>query len=94
MEFEIKNEGSNSLNEEESSKLDDEAEPETPALRRYDRVRRSIERYGPPNFHFVFVISIINDGHRYVKEAINFEEGKLWKKAMVDEMEALDKNEA
>ena len=31
---------------------------------------------------------------RSVKEVVSTEEGKLWKKAMVEEMEALDKNEA
>jgi hypothetical protein len=31
---------------------------------------------------------------RTVREAVNSEDSKLWKKAMVEEMDALDKNEA
>ena len=93
MEFELKNEGSNSF-EEESFESDDEVEPQTTSLRRSDHLRRPVERYSPPNFCYDFVLSSINDESRYVKEAINFEEAKLWKKAMVEEMEFLDKNEA
>ena len=69
-------------------------EPQTPSLRRSSHVRRAIERYSSPNFHYVFVIFVINDEPRFVKEVVNFEESKLWKKAMIKEMEALDKNEA
>jgi hypothetical protein len=36
----------------------------------------------------------INDEPRSVTEVVNSEERKLWKKAMVEEMEALEKNEA
>lgn len=42
-------------------------------------------------FLFLFVIV---DEPRSVKEAVNFEERKLWKKARVEEMEALEKNQA
>ena len=91
MEFELKNERSHSFEEEDSSESDDEVEPQTPTLRRYDRVRRLAERYSPSNFHYAFVLSAINDEPRSVKETVNFEEGKLWKKAMIEEMEALDK---
>ena len=93
MEFELKNEGSNSF-EEESSELDDEVEPQTPTLRRDDHVRRPVERYSPPDFRSTFVLSSINDEPISVKEAVNSEEGKLWKKAIIEEIEALDKNEA
>ena len=92
MEFELKNEGSYSF-EEESSELDDEVELQTPALRRYDGVRRPVERYSPPDFHYAFVLSVVNDEPRSVKEAVSSEECKLWKNAMVEEMEALEKNE-
>ena len=93
MEFEIKNEGFDSF-EEESSKLDDEVELKTPSLKRSDPVRRLVERYSPPNFHSASVLSTINDEPRSIKEANSSEECKLWKKAMVEEMEALYKNEA
>ena len=69
-------------------------ELQTPTLRRFDRVRRLVKRYSPLDFHSAFVLSIINDEPRSVKEANSYEECKLWKKAMVEEMEALDKNEA
>ena len=49
MEFELKNEGSNSF-EEEPYELDDEVEQQTLALRSFDHVRRTVERYSPPNF--------------------------------------------
>ena len=41
-----------------------------------------------------FVLYAINGEPRFVKEAVNSKEGKLYKKAMVEEMEALDKNES
>ena len=82
MEFELKNEIYDSF-EEESFELDDEVELQTPALRRSNHVRRPVERYIPPNFHSDFVLSI-NDEPRYVKEAVNSKECKLWKKSMVE----------
>ena len=63
-------------------------------MRRYDYARRLVERYSPPDFYSTFVLSIINDEPRSIKEAVSYEECKLWKNAMVEEMEALDKNEA
>ena len=42
-------------------------------------------------FVHAFVLSIINDEPRFVKEAVSFEECKLWKNAMVEDMEALEK---
>ena len=93
MEFEIVNEGSNSF-EEELSQSYEEMELQTPSLRRYDHVRRPVERYSPPDFFSSFILSTINDEPRSVKEVVSSEECKLWKKAMVEEMEALDKNEA
>ena len=92
MDFELKNEGSNSF-EEESSQLDDEVEPWTPDLRRFYHVRRRVERYSPPDFQFSFFFAI-NDEPRSVKDAISYKDGKVWKKDMVEEMEDLDKNEA
>ena len=54
----------------------------------------SVERYSPPDFCSAFVLSVVNDEPIPVKEAVSSEECKLWKNAMVEEMEALDKNEA
>ena len=53
MEFEIMNERYDSF-EERSSELDDEVELQTPTLRRFDLVRRPVERYSPPDFLFTF----------------------------------------
>ena len=69
-------------------------ELQTLDLRRSDHVRRPVERYSPPVFRSSFVLYVVNDEPRSVKEVVSFEECKLWKNAMVEEMEALDKNEA
>jgi hypothetical protein len=58
------------------------------------RGKRIPERYTPPNFHSNFALSITDDVPRTVREAVDSEDGKLWKKTMVEEMETLDKNEA
>ena len=55
MEFEIMNEGSNSF-EEESSKLDEEVELQTPALRRSNRVRRPLKGI----VHLIFVLLLFH----------------------------------
>jgi hypothetical protein len=39
-------------------------------------------------------LSITDDDPRTVREAVDSEDRKLWKKTMVEEMTALDKNEA
>jgi hypothetical protein len=58
------------------------------------RDKRKPERYSPPDFRSNFALSITDDDPRTVREAVNSEDSKLWKKAMVEEMDALDKNEA
>ena len=62
-------------------------------MRRFDRVRRPVERYSPPDFHSSFILSTINDEPRSVKKVVSSKECKLRKNAMVEEMEAFDKNE-
>ena len=79
MEIELKNEGSDSFQEKNPSKSDDEVEPQTLTLSMFDRVRRSVERYSPSNFCSSFTLSTINDDSRFVKEEVNFEQGKPWK---------------
>jgi hypothetical protein len=61
----------------------EEQEPHTPILKRLMRERRQIERYIPPDFYSNFALSIIDDDPRIVREAVNSEDSKLWKKAMV-----------
>ena len=43
---------------------------------------------------FKFSLFITNYDPRTVREAVDSEDGKLWEKAMDEEMAALDKNEA
>jgi hypothetical protein len=63
-------------------------------LRRSVWERREPKKYTPPDFYSNFNFFITNDDPRTVREASDSEDGKLWKKAMVEEMETLDKNEA
>eukprot|EP00253_Pinus_taeda_P034076 PITA_34076 len=90
IEFELKDEDSDSVAEEES----EDEEPQTPAVRRSARERRQPERYSPSSFCSNFALSVTDDDPRTVKEAVDSEDGKLWKEAMVDEMASLHKNEA
>eukprot|EP00253_Pinus_taeda_P010978 PITA_10978 len=90
IEFEPKEEESDSVAEEES----EDEEPQTPAVRRSVRERRKLERYSPSALCSNFALSVTDDDPRTVKEAVDSEDGKLSKEAMVDEMESLHKNEA
>ena len=90
IEFDLKDDESDSTEEQES----EEEDPHTPVLRRSVRERIKMERYTPPDFRSNFALSITIDDPRIVREAIDSKDGKLWKKAMVEEMAALDKNEA
>ena len=55
---------------------------------------RQLERYSPPDFCSNFALSITNDDPKTIRKAVNSEDSKLWNKSMVEEMDALDKNEA
>jgi len=90
IEFELKEEESDSVVEEES----EDEEPQTPAVRRSVRERRQPERYSPSAFYSNFSLSVIDDDPRTVKEVVDSEDGKVWKEAMVDDMASLQKNEA
>jgi hypothetical protein len=78
----------------EEDEAEEEEEPHTPVLRRSTRERRKTERYSPPDFCSNFALSITDDDPKTVREAVNSKDSKLWKKAMVEEIDALDKNEA
>jgi hypothetical protein len=82
------------LDDEKYESSEEEEEPHTPLLRRLVRDKMKIERHSPPDFHSNFGLSITDDDPKTVKEAVNSEDSKLWKEAMVEEMDALDKNEA
>eukprot|EP00253_Pinus_taeda_P034287 PITA_34287 len=90
IEFELKEEESNSTVEEES----EDEEPQNLGVRRSARERRQPGRYSPSTFFSNFSLSITDYDPRTVKEAVESEDGKLWKEAMVDEMASLHKNEA
>jgi hypothetical protein len=90
IEFELKDNELDSTEEKESK----EEYPHTLVLRRLVWERRKLERYTPPYFCSNFSLFIIEDDPRIVREAVDSEDGKLWKNAMVEEMEALEKNEA
>ena len=89
-EFEIMDEGADVV-EEELLESEEEVDLQTPAVRRSDHERRLVDRYSPPDFRSAFVLSVVNDEPISVKEAVSSKECKLWKNAMVEEMEALDK---
>ena len=61
-------------------------------MRRSVRERRQPERYSPSTFCSNFALTITDDDPITVREAVDSEDGKLWKKAMVDEMASLHKN--
>ena len=90
IEFELKEDESNSTTEEDL----EEEEPETPVVRRLARERRQPERYSPFALCSNFSLTITDDDPITVREVVDSEDGKLWKEAMVDEMESLQKNEA
>eukprot|EP00253_Pinus_taeda_P003660 PITA_03660 len=90
IEFELKEEESESIAEEESG----DEEPQTPVVRRSVRERRRPKRYSPYDLCSNFALSITDDDPRTVKEAVHSTDGKLWKEAMVDEITFLHKNES
>ena len=73
IEFEPKEEESDSAVEEES----EDEEPQAPSVRRLVRERRQPERYSPSAFSSNFALSITDDDPRTVKEAVDSEDGKL-----------------
>ena len=88
IEFDLKDDESESIEEKE----EEEEDPHTPVLRRSIRERRQLESYTPLDFPSKFALSITDDDPRTVKEEVDSKDGKLWKKAMDEEMAALDKN--
>jgi hypothetical protein len=91
IELELDDAKSASSEEDEAATKE---ESNTPVLRRSVREIRKLKGYIPPNFRSNFSLSITDDDPITVREAVNSKDSKLWKKAMVEEMDALDKNEA
>eukprot|EP00253_Pinus_taeda_P024953 PITA_24953 len=77
-------------------------EPKEGRIRLYSRrgIRRSVqeirqpERYSSSSFCSNFSLSITNDDLRTMTKAVDSENDKLWKEAMIDEIASLHKNEA
>ena len=93
VQFELQDEDSASKYEStEEDEVAEEEEPQNPVLRRSARERRQPERYSPYDFHSAFTLSVTDDDPRTVIEALDSKEGKFWKKAMDEEMAALEKN--
>eukprot|EP00253_Pinus_taeda_P008663 PITA_08663 len=90
VEFDLKNEELYSIAEEES----EDEESQNSVVKRSVRGSRQPERYSPSSFCSNFSLSITDDDPITVKEAVDSEDGKLWKESMVDEMESLHKTEA
>jgi hypothetical protein len=78
IDFYLKDDESDSTEEHESK----EEDPYNSVLRRLDRERRLPERYSPFDFHSNFSFSITDDDPRTVREAVDSEDGNLWKRSM------------
>ena len=63
-------------------------------MRRLVRERRQPERYSRFSFCSNFSLTITDNDPRTFREAVDSEDGKIYKEAMVDEMASLHKNEA
>ena len=90
IEFNLKDDEEDSTKERES----EEEDTHTPVLRISYQERRLPKRYSPSDFCSNFSLSIADDDPRTVREAVDSEDGNLWKRAMEEEMASLDKNEA
>eukprot|EP00253_Pinus_taeda_P027818 PITA_27818 len=73
IEFELKEEESNSTTKEES----EDEKPQTSGVRRLVQERRQPEWYSPSAFCSNFSLSITNDDPKTVMEAVDSEDGKL-----------------
>jgi hypothetical protein len=73
IEFDLKDDESNSTEEHESK----EEDPDTPILRRSVRERRLPEMYSPSDFCSNFSLSITDDDPRTAREVVDSEDGNL-----------------
>jgi hypothetical protein len=90
MWFELRNKEDDSY---ELNELEEGVEQPTPVVRRLERVRKPVERYIPPEFCSSFMLISIDVEPKSIGKEFDSTEGKLWKDAMVEEMESLHKNE-
>ena len=80
------------LDQNDSSESNKEVEKQTLNVRSYCLTKQKLERYSQPEIHSSFALSTIEYDPKLVKEAIDLTEGKLWKRAMEEEIESLKKN--
>jgi hypothetical protein len=73
IEFELKDNESDSIEEHE----EEEEDIHTLVLRRLVQERMQLERYTPLDFHSNFYFLITDDDLRNVREAVDLEDGKL-----------------
>ena len=90
IDLDLKDDESNSTKEQES----EEEDHHTLVLRRPVRERRLLKMYTPYDLRSNLSLYITDDDPRTVRDAVDSEDGKLWKNSMDEEMAALDKNEA
>jgi hypothetical protein len=88
--FELRNEEDDS---DESTESEGEVERTTLVVRWSEQLIKLVKRYIPPDFCSAFVLISTDDEPKSVGEAVELVEGKLWKDAMVEDMESLHKNE-
>jgi hypothetical protein len=49
----------------------------TPMVRRLERIRKLVERYNLPDFHYTFMLTTIDDEPKSVGEVVDSTKGKL-----------------
>jgi hypothetical protein len=72
--FELRNEEDDSY---ESTKLYEEVEQPTPIVRRFEQIIKPFERYSPPEFHYVFVLTTTDEKPKLVREEVDSAKGRL-----------------
>jgi hypothetical protein len=90
VQLELRNEEDDS---NESTKPEEKVEKLTSMIRRLERIRKPVERYSPFDFCSAFILTSIDDETKSDGEEVDSTECKLWKDAMVEEIESLYKNE-
>jgi hypothetical protein len=71
----------------------EEVEQLTLVIRRSKRTRKIVERYSLSDLHYAFMLIVTKDEHKSVSEEVDSIEGKIWKDAMVEDMESFYNNE-
>jgi hypothetical protein len=67
MQFELRN---NEYDSDELIEFEEEVE-QTPVVRRSERVRKPIDKYSLPDFHFTFMLTSIDDETKSISEEVD-----------------------